>query len=313
MLFRYFFYDVMRFKRNFVEGGKMKHEHRLTKITALYHVLEKGLSFRDSRLLFGKDKVTSLVREMKDYLQEGGDARAIQWQSALKVLDAYVLQHVHSEAKNDSFIESLNKDLSDLKKYLNGDAGGGTVECLRESIQSQAQGDFPEMALSRYSVRHFSDEPVPSEIIDHAVIWAQKSPSVCNRQGNRVHALRDRTLINEILTLHGGTRGFMEQINVLLIVTGDLRIFLAPAERNQVYLDSGLFSMSLLYGLHYQGVGACPLHWCVSPGKDMALRKLGDIPDEETITTLIGVGSLPESFKVAHSQRRKSEDVLTWH
>jgi hypothetical protein len=50
----------------------------------------------------------------------------------------------------------------------------------------------------------------------------------------------------------------------------------------------------------------------VAPNKDRALRKLATIPEEQTITTLIGVGSLPETFKVAHSQRKPLGDVLFW-
>ena len=169
------------------------------------------------------------------------------------------------------------------------------------------------MALSRYSVRDFSEEPVAPKIIDQAVVWAQKSPSVCNRQGTRVHAVKRRELICEIMELHGGTRGFTEQIDTLLVVTGDLEIFFGVGERNQAYVDAGIFSMSLLYGLHYQGVGSCSLHWCVTPSKDRELRQMVGVPDEEVIVMLIAVGSLPEKFKVAHSQRRPSVDILTWH
>ena len=315
ILRRYFLYDMGRFRKNFSGSKQIGMEHRLARITALYHVLEKGLSFRDSRPLFGQDNVKALVSELKVYLEVGGSVSATQWQSAVKVLDLYLTRHTGLQvgSTQKQFIEDLDRELLKLRPHLvEGDVGGGIIECHREDIQRKAKGDYPEMALSRYSVRHFTEEPVCPEVIEQAVAWAQKSPSVCNRQGSRIHAVKDRKLINEILEIHGGTRGFTEQINALLLVTGDLRIFFGATERNQVFLDTGIFSMSLLYGLHYQGVGACPLHWCVAPAKDLALRSLVKIPDEETITTLIAVGSLPKEFKVAHSQRRPLCDVLKW-
>jgi nitroreductase len=308
-------YDMARFRRNYYGAGNIRLEHRLARITALYHVLEKGLSFSNSRALFGKDKVNSLLLELKACVGNEDAVSAVPWQSAIYVLDSYLNQNKVQLGCDgqDAFLQKLEIDLQLLKKNLiESGVKGGTVDCQRADIQSRAKGDFTEMALSRYSVRHFTEEPVPSEVIEQAVTWSQKSPSVCNRQGSRIYAIRDRMLIDQILTVHGGTRGFTEQINTLLIVTGDLRIFFSPTERNQVYLDSGIFTMSLLYGLHYLGVGACPLHWCVDPDTDRTLRELVKIPDEQIITTLIGVGSLPETFKVAHSQRKPLDDVLIW-
>jgi nitroreductase len=306
---------MKRFQRNYSGALQIGFEHRLSRITALYHVLEKGLSFEDSRPFFGKDKVTLLVSDLTEYIGERGDPSAVQWQSAVKVLNAYLETNASVEAGSEesTFLKSLQTDLHLLNQHLiSEDVGGGVIECSRDDIQSRAKLGFPDMALSRYSVRHFDGRPVAKEVVEKAMVWAQKSPSVCNRQGSRVHAVKGQNKISEILDIHGGTRGFTEKIDTLLLVTGDLRIFLGPVERNQVYLDAGIFSMSILYGLHYQGVGACALHWCVIPEKDLALRRLVNIPDEETITALIAVGSLPETFKVAHSQRRLPDDVLFW-
>lgn len=276
-------------------------------------MLEKGLSFRDSRPLFGKQKVRQLIDELNNYIEHDGSIHHVQFQSALNVLNAYIDRQRAEGHANDPYLIEICEAVDLLQqKCPRRISGGGWIDANRRDIQQRAKGSFPEMNQSRYSVRHFDPDPVPETIIEQAVAWAQKSPSVCNRQSSRVHAVTDKKNIEQVLKIHGGTRGFTEQINVLLIVTGDLRVFLGPTERNQVYTDSGFFMMSLLYGLHYLGVGACPLHWCVSPQQDKAARLIAKIPAEETITALIGVGILPEEFKVAHSQRRKTEDILIW-
>lgn len=316
VFFKCYMYDLRRHLNHCASLLRSDNEHRLSRITALYHVLEKGLSFSNSRFLFGKDRVMLLVKELKEYMETGGPVSAIQWQSAVLVLESYLVQNkkIQDDAEKNRFLENLAKEMELLCKHLStSSAGGGTIECFRDDIVAKGKGEYPEMAHSRFSVRHFSKEPVNPEIIENAVVWAQKSPSVCNRQGSRVHAIKDRKKINEILDVHGGTRGFTEQIDTLMIVTGDLRIFFGVAERNQVYVDAGIFAMNILYGLHYQGVGACPLHWCVEPKKDLLLRDLINIPAEETITAFIAVGSLPERFKVAYSQRRSADEVLKWN
>lgn len=43
----------------------------MAKITANYHVLEKGLSFRDSHPLFGKGIVAALIEELSEYAKLG--------------------------------------------------------------------------------------------------------------------------------------------------------------------------------------------------------------------------------------------------
>lgn len=313
MLAKNCFYDFNRYRTFCVASGRMELQNRLARITALYHVLEKGLSFRNSRALFGKANVTQLFIELTSYLDAGGSPDVVEFQSALNVLSRYVDKHAGAEFVEDPYIKEVRRSFDSLSNHrIEGIADGGWIDCAKKDIQQRAKGEFPEMALSRYSVRDFTEDPVVAEVIEKAVVWAQKCPSVCNRQSSRVHALRDKKIMADVLEIQGGTRGFAEQIDVLLLVAGDLRVFFGATERNQVYLDAGIFCMSLLYGLHYQGVGACPLHWCVTPKQDRLMRKVVKIPAGETVTTLIAVGNLPEQYKVAHSQRRNSKDVLSW-
>lgn len=42
-----------------------------------------------------------------------------------------------------------------------------------------------------------------------------------------------------------------------MLVTADLQAFMGSNERNEGYVDSGLFSMSLLYAMKSCGLAAC--------------------------------------------------------
>ena len=74
-------------------------------------------------------------------------------------------------------------------------------------------------------------------------------------------------------------------------------------ERNEGYVDGGLFSMSLLYALEARGLAACPLNTMFSEQVDRKTRDLLDIPDNEVFVMYIAVGHFKETSKICRSQR----------
>ena len=164
----------------------------------------------------------------------------------------------------------------------------------------------------RFSVRHFSEEPVGRELLHSALRMAQKSPSVCNRQSGRVYVFDNDELGSSVLACQNGNRGFGHTANKILVVTSELGSFLSAGERNQCWIDGGLFAMSLIYALHSLGLGVCCLNWSVEFERDEELRRVAGIRDSENVIMLLAVGHLPERFRVACSQRRPTEEVVTY-
>ena len=62
--------------------------------------------------------------------------------------------------------------------------------------------------------------------------------------------------------------------------------------------------MSLLYALHYNKLGACPLNWSVERNVEKKLKKKLKIPDSENIIMSISVGHIPNDLSVATSPRK---------
>ena len=93
-------------------------------------------------------------------------------------------------------------------------------------------------------------------------------------------------------------------------VTVEITVTAIDVYGNQVWVDAGLFAMSLLYGLQYKGLGACILHWSVEKKRDIQLRDLTGIKPEQTIICLIAIGQLHDTFKVPNSQRRDLSEIL---
>ncbi|KTR86246.1 hypothetical protein NS354_05685 [Leucobacter chromiiresistens] len=125
-----------------------------------------------------------------------------------------------------------------------------------------------------------------------------------------MYAAYDSDLRDHLLSFHHGNRGFGHKLGAVLIVTSDLRGFDMIGERNQPWIDGGLFAMSLAYAFHAAGLGACMMNWSEDADHDQRLRAEFDIPDNEVIITFLGVGHLPEVFEVAASPRPAVNDVL---
>ncbi|WP_169853093.1 nitroreductase family protein [Anaerohalosphaera lusitana] len=247
---------------------------------------------------------------LTEFERTGGDTSRSQYKAACNVLKAYVGSGQIQSSDDTQLL------VADIKSFLEGKptdncrffAGGVRILSKTDCIEA-SRGDFRKLSQNRYSIRTFAGGNVPMSKIYDAVEMAQKSPSTCNRQTSRVYVYSKKNTINEILAIHKGTRGFTEQIDKFILVAGDQKCCLGVGDRNQVYVDCGIFAMSLLYGLQYNRLGACILHWNVTPKKDLQLRKVAGVADNHTVVCMIAVGRLAEEFKVPVSQRRNLKSI----
>jgi nitroreductase len=293
-----YIYDYKRFKKYSTSTVKYENYQKLiSKIVMHYHVIEKGLTLKKPRLGFGKEKIEILISLIDKYIEKEYPLKDTNFLSAISVLNDYVKYH-----KEHLF--DINDLENKLKKYLTyfNDLGG-RLEISRSDIMVNITSNFDDFSKSRHSVRNFSSDKVEIESIYKAIEIAQKSPSVCNRQTSKVYIIQDNNKKEAIVNLQNGNRGFGEFADKYLVVTSDLNKFWQIGERNQSFIDGGIFSMSLLYGLHYMGLACCTLNWAVSKNKDKKLKKVLNIPDNENIILIIAVGHYPEKLVVCKSNR----------
>ncbi|MEK0313687.1 nitroreductase family protein [Cohnella sp. 56] len=262
-----------------------------------------------AKIAFGKDKVNNLLNILQRYINAGYAQDRTQFQSALNVLEKYYELNSHSNDIEVRLLEeryiNLIKTVSVRKVEIKG--GGTIVE--KSDLLKGGKGNFQELAFSRHSIRNFSTESVDIDRIKNAIRIAQQSPSACNRQSARTYIIKEKERVEQILSIHQGNRGFGHLIQCILIVTSDLNVFRGANERNSNFIDGGLFAMSLLYALHYEGIGACPLNWAVLKENDIKLRNCVGINDSENVILIIGVGIIPDELKVASSQRKSVEEI----
>jgi nitroreductase len=280
-------------------------------ITIDYHRLEKGLSMEFVRPGFGSQATFDLQTNMFIYANKFGLTNI--WFEAFTTLEFYY----NSAKRQNSLDEKLFKQFTELKtlndtsKYKRSTPNGGIENVTREDIYKCIDIDYKAFAESRHSIRHFSDVDINMDKIYKAAEIAQLAPSVCNRQPWHLYVLTEKANINELLTRHGGARGFDHNVNKILVVTVDLQNFHYQGERNEAWIDGGIYTQALLNSLHHLAIGTCCLNWCVNKMHDQWLRNLIDISKSSVIICLIAIGELPKKFNVPVSPRKDISTVLT--
>lgn len=299
--------DARRFRERSGIARTIEQVTLQAKITMDYHRLEKGMSLRDPRTDFGTKVAQDLIANLTTYCRKfGADQLTATTLEVLQEFNRFRRRHATVVPELVATTEELRREFS----WSGSACGGGTLETSAEQVRSQSRIDGAAFFNSRHSVRDFTDEPVDVRQLEAAVRMAQRTPSVCNRQAWRVHVARGTALKERLLALQNGNLGFRSQIACALVVVCDLRHFVTVGERNQAWIDGGMFAMSLVYALHSLGLGTCFLNWSVTEDVDRKLRPHLKVTEHDVIITLLAVGHLPEQFRVAHSQRKPIEQAL---
>lgn len=270
-----------------------------------YHRLEKGLALPAPRVGFGRDVVDRLMKSYRRYVADFGT-------DAITATVCQVLCEYHRKQVKLGY---CNADLEKFIKSIEiGEPGKGGVEPVdRKILFPFDRSSASKFLTSRRSVRQYTGELVSDDDVRTISRIAQCAPSVCNRQSGRIYCANTRENINKLLELQNGNRGFGDKLGAVFVLTSDLRSFTSLGERNQGYVDGGIFAMQALLAIHALGFGGCMLNWSATSVVDRKLRKILLIPDHEIVITMIGFGHCLENFEVASSPRLDEDLVFKFY
>lgn len=279
------------------------------KIILHYHSIEKGLIHEPIRPKFAKDKIKELHKWLKSPIINNYSRS--QLQVAFKILKQYY--ELHQKLKVDiSEYFPHRLFLSYVKQIENNeDFFSGSLEFDKNSFYANNDSNFYHFSTSRRSIRDFTGEMISEDIIEKAISLSLNTPSVCNRQSSKVYLVDDYDKIQNILKIQGGFAGFSSNVKQLLIVTSSRSYFYTLGERNQFFIDGGIYLMNLLYCLHYYKIANCPANWGKKINAEKDLSKIIHIPPEEKIICLVPIGIATEHFKIPLSQRREITEIYS--
>ncbi|HIF9192361.1 TPA: nitroreductase family protein [Photobacterium damselae] len=281
------------------------------KIILDYHAIEKGFLFQKTKPRFAKNRIENLNKN----LNLDNVSKAIKDRSQLLVATKVMCKYYETH-------EYMNVDISDYytleqyNKYKNilGDSYdktfSGVVEYNFESFYNKDEIGFLGFSKSRKSIREYSDNLISEDLINKAISLSLNTPSVCNRQASKIYLLQDKIKIDTLLELQGGFTGYADSVNQLLILSIDRNYFYTVGERNQFYIDGGMYLMNLLYALHYYKIAACPANWGKKYQEEKKLKDIVNIPESEKIICIIPIGIAKDKFRVTLSERRNINEVF---
>ncbi|MDD2798979.1 MAG: nitroreductase family protein [Bacteroidales bacterium] len=283
--------------------GTSDREHSQTKLRADLiveaHIIEKGLSFRHTKVGFGVPKIIDLLDHLTIYHHQYKDQYMLSF--ILRIVEKYI----EFNAKHGVVNEAISNRYHKLKEFENNEYPeiiGGVNHITREEIQKSAMIDFENFVNSRYSIRNFTGEAVDPELVFKALKIAEGTPSACNRQPWGAHVFFDKQKMINILDYQTGARQFKEEMGCVILVTSSYNSFFG-GEFHQPYVNGGLYAMTLMYALHSFGLGTVSLNMGFEYSKLKKLSQYCDIQESEVPIMMIGVGVLPEELDVAHSER----------
>lgn len=300
--------DIARFSRtapfSVFDAG---FEQVTARIIYNVHALEKGLARNsDIRFGFGRKALSNLNDALVIFVRHGYDQSAFAYDQGVSVIQRYRELHVREGRDIDFLIGLIDPQfLEPAENHV----AAGTKVLRRADKAGNAAKNFYELAQGRSSVRDFSGEAIDHGRVMNALGNAAKTPSVCNRQGWRVHWIEDKDLARRVLHHQRGF-GYAQMPEILLVITVSNNIYLSPVERNEAFVDGGLFAMSVMYGLEHEGLAAVPLNAMMYAKDQKAVRGLVSIDDSEMIIMFIAVGDFLEESVVPISDRRKVAEFV---
>ncbi|WP_423127238.1 nitroreductase family protein [Gaoshiqia sp. Z1-71] len=277
-------------------------------ITYNYHSIEKGLSMPVTKYGFGQEKIKVLIRMIKYYVKNNYNIHYSQFVAACSVLAKYYLFHANAKYDISEFFKDA--DYQEIKRYSDSTVGGSMVIDGKSYFEG-VRFDYINFSKSRHSIRNFSSIPVDVGKVENAVNLAKYCPSACNRQSSKVYLVQNKIAISEILKIQKGINATAELIYQLLVVTSSRSYFFTSGERNQHFIDGGIFLHSLLLALHYERIASCPLHWSLNFREDNKIKRIIGLSNGEKVIALVAIGNVEDTFKVPASHRKNIGELFS--
>jgi nitroreductase len=270
------------------------------------HRIEKALSLPKPRESFGEVVISRLTRNLCEYRKLSNHDRV--YSLGISALGLYKKFHQDNNYPIPSFFEKYIVVLNskDFIESFTLDVGVHS-----KKIEDTSLSAFDEFVHSRSSCRNFiPDKKLSKTQLENVIRNSIKTPSVCNRQHWKIHVFSGENKDN-ILKLQNGNAGFGHTAPYIALITSELSAFYTANERNQPFIDGGMFAMSFIYSLHSESIASCPLNWCTSYFSERHLRKLNLIPNSEVIIMAIAFGFPNENTVYANSPKFDLNEFYT--
>lgn len=143
-----------------------------------------------------------------------------------------------------------------------------------------------EAILNRRSIRRYTPQPVPDDMIENLLRAAMAAPSAGNEQPWHFIVIKDRAVLDQLPTVHPYAQ-MTKQAPMAILVCGDLDLV---AHGEMWVQDCSAATENLLIAVQAKGLGAVWLGVYPREERIKGLRKLLGIPDSIFPFALLPIG-----------------------
>lgn len=276
-------------------------------ILQLAHRLEKGLTIRSPKKLWGWEKAKALC-SLIVRADPVTDKFAIE--TGKGVLNAYITAKKATEDQEEiQKVQQLESSLEENNISLQQANNGGAVLLTAEEVafSTEEKTVIEKLFNTRHSVRDYSEERVSQEALLQAIQLANQCPSACNRQPTKVYVISAE---------ERETLGYPNEYNATqyLIITGCVSSF-KTTEMNDWIVSAAIFAGYLTLSLHAQGIGSCVIRKNLVKDTEYnkVIRSFCSIPEREQIVLELAIGKYKDTFKVPVSNRLSAHEIVIPH
>lgn len=261
-----------------VNLNEVPDEVLMAHIRIVSHRLDKEMQYLASKpMTLSPDRLDALTQRLKianERFGRQGDKPDLAWAN-----------YVH-----DAYAKALKNETS-IIRHSKID-----VDIPEES--------FCQLIKSRRSIRSYTDEAIPDDLLKKIVAYGLWAPSNCNVQAVRYIIVKDPETRAQ-LEINSFTK---DMGYCTLAIIADYR-FYPDADIDNLIHDSAAAIQNILLACHYFGVGAC---FVSDKGVNTNKRReaLGIKHDYEKVTAFVWMGkhsTVPEA-----PARRHIDEVLSW-
>ncbi len=169
--------------------------------------------------------------------------------------------------------------------------------------------DFFQLATDRYSVRKFSDKPVPQEIIDKIIRAGYVAPTACNKQPIRILVCnKDESLasVKKCTECH-----FDAPVAMLILYDKNECWKRSFDGKTSGDIDASIITTHMMLAAHDLGLGSTWVMYFVPE----AVRCEFKVPDNLEPTAMLMLGYPAEDAKPSpgHTQYRPLDELVSYN
>ena len=227
-----------------------------------------------------------------------------------------ILRKYKNEYKKNKWFEKIEykkvalflENFKDIKEQK-----VGSLIKTKNEIKKDYNINYKMFVKSRHSTRNYKNMKLKIKDIKLAIKIAKYTPSACNRQFIKVHYLQEGKMKKNIIDYSYGKGGlYLDGVNTF-IISFDENALISIGERNQGYLNAGLFAMNLVNSFHYLGIGTCFIQFSNSVKEEEQIKKINNIPLNERIAVILYAGYYDKKSIFSISPRKDIKEYFQIH